>query len=45
MRYKIAVIGATGRVGREVLSTLAEFQDEAIDCVIALASKNQKGRR
>lgn len=28
MGCKIAVIGATGRVGREVLSALAEFQDE-----------------
>ncbi len=45
MRYKIAVIGATGRVGREVLSTLAEFQDEAVDCVIALASKKSEGKK
>ncbi|XP_044573796.1 aspartate-semialdehyde dehydrogenase-like [Drosophila ananassae] len=45
MGYKIAVIGATGRVGREVLSTLAEFQDEAIDCVIALASKKSEGKK
>ncbi|CAN2108218.1 Aspartate-semialdehyde dehydrogenase [Wolbachia pipientis] len=45
MRYKIAVIGATGRVGREVLSTLTEFQDEAIDCVIALASKKSEGKK
>lgn len=45
MRYKIAVIGATGRVGREVLSTLAEFQDEAIDSVIALASKKSEGKK
>lgn len=45
MRYKIAVIGATGRVGREILSTLAEFQDEAIDSVIALASKKSEGKK
>ncbi|WP_265039731.1 aspartate-semialdehyde dehydrogenase [Wolbachia endosymbiont (group A) of Trypoxylon clavicerum] len=45
MGYKIAVIGATGRVGREVLSTLAEFQDKAIDCVIALASKKSEGKK
>ncbi|XP_066251581.1 aspartate-semialdehyde dehydrogenase-like [Euwallacea similis] len=45
MGYKIAVIGATGRVGREVLSTLAEFQDEVIDCVIALASKKSEGKK
>lgn len=45
MGYKIAVIGATGRVGREVLSTLAEFQDEAIDSVIALASKKSEGKK
>ncbi|ONI56085.1 aspartate-semialdehyde dehydrogenase [Wolbachia pipientis] len=45
MGYKIAVIGATGRVGREVLSTLAEFQDEAIDYVIALASKKSEGKK
>lgn len=45
MGYKIAVIGATGRVGREVLNTLAEFQDEAIDSVIALASKKSEGKK
>ncbi|WP_250296161.1 aspartate-semialdehyde dehydrogenase [Wolbachia endosymbiont of Oedothorax gibbosus] len=45
MGYKIAVIGATGRVGREILSTLAEFQDEAIDSVIALASKKSEGKK
>ncbi|MGL9725752.1 MAG: aspartate-semialdehyde dehydrogenase [Wolbachia sp.] len=45
MRYKIAVIGATGKVGREVLSILAEFQNEAIDSVIAFASKKSEGEK
>lgn len=48
MGYKIAIIGATGRVGREVLSTLAEFQDEgkiSIDSVVAFASKKSKGKK
>ncbi|MDR2831870.1 MAG: aspartate-semialdehyde dehydrogenase [Rickettsiales bacterium] len=48
MGYKIAIVGATGRVGREVLSILAEFQNEGkilIDSVIALASKKSEGRK
>ncbi|MFV0948513.1 aspartate-semialdehyde dehydrogenase [Wolbachia endosymbiont of Nasonia giraulti] len=48
MGYKIAVIGATGRVGREVLSALAEFQDEgkiSIDSVVAFASKKSEGKK
>ncbi|QOD38667.1 aspartate-semialdehyde dehydrogenase [Candidatus Wolbachia massiliensis] len=48
MRHKIAVIGATGRVGREVLSILSEFQNEkkiSIDSVVALASEKSKGKK
>lgn len=48
MGYKIAVVGATGRVGREVLSILAEFQSEGritVDSVIALASKKSEGKK
>ncbi len=48
MGYKIAVTGATGRVGREVLSALAEFQDEgkiSIDSVIVFASKKSEGKK
>ncbi|MCM1002608.1 aspartate-semialdehyde dehydrogenase [Wolbachia pipientis] len=48
MGHKIAVIGATGRVGREVLSILAEFQDEekiSIDSITVLASKKSKGKK
>ncbi|NUX00932.1 aspartate-semialdehyde dehydrogenase [Wolbachia endosymbiont of Madathamugadia hiepei] len=48
MGHKIAVVGATGRVGREVLNILAEFQDEekiSIDSIIVLASKKSKGKK
>lgn len=48
MGHKIAVIGATGRVGREVLRTLVEFQDEgkiAIDSIVALASRESTGKK
>ncbi len=48
MKHKIAVVGATGRVGREVLSILAEFQDKkkfSIDFVIAFASKKSEGKK
>ncbi|OCA06826.1 aspartate-semialdehyde dehydrogenase [Wolbachia endosymbiont of Trichogramma pretiosum] len=48
MGYKVAVIGSTGRVGREVLSALAEFQDEgkiSIDSVIVFASKKSEGKK
>jgi aspartate-semialdehyde dehydrogenase len=43
MGYKIAVIGATGNVGREMLTILAECEFPA-DEVIALASENSVGR-
>ncbi len=48
MGQKIAVVGATGRVGHEVLSILAEFQDEgkiSIDSVITFASKKSRGKK
>jgi len=43
MARKIAVVGATGNVGREILSILAERKFPA-DQVIALASRNSIGR-
>ncbi|WFW29659.1 MAG: aspartate-semialdehyde dehydrogenase [Wolbachia endosymbiont of Menacanthus eurysternus] len=48
MRYKIAVVGATGKVGREVLNILSEFQNEekiSIDSIVALASKESDGKK
>lgn len=48
MGYKIAVIGSTGKVGREVLSILAEFQDQgkiSIDYMILLASEKSAGKK
>ncbi|MEN0041229.1 MAG: aspartate-semialdehyde dehydrogenase [Pseudomonadota bacterium] len=42
MGYTIAVVGATGNVGREVLSILAERQFPA-DKVVALASRRSQG--
>ncbi len=43
MGYKVAVVGATGNVGREMLSILAERQFPA-DEVVALASARSMGR-
>jgi aspartate-semialdehyde dehydrogenase len=43
MGYKVAVIGATGNVGREMLTTLAERQFP-VDEVVALASSRSTGR-
>ncbi|MDR3436158.1 aspartate-semialdehyde dehydrogenase [Telmatospirillum sp.] len=43
MGYKVAVIGATGNVGREMLQILAE-RDFPADEVIALASERSVGR-
>ena len=43
MKYNIAVVGATGAVGREMLRTLAERNFPA-DKVYALASKRSVGR-
>src|SRR5919202_1994176 len=43
MGYKVAVVGATGNVGREMLTTLAERQFPADD-VVALASSRSIGR-
>ncbi|MEQ8265976.1 MAG: aspartate-semialdehyde dehydrogenase [Parvibaculum sp.] len=42
MGYKIAVLGATGNVGQEMLSILAERQFPA-DEVVALASRRSQG--
>jgi aspartate-semialdehyde dehydrogenase len=44
MGYKVAVIGATGNVGREMLSTLVERKFPVSD-VIALASERSVGSR
>lgn len=43
MGYKIAVVGATGNVGRAILSILAERSFPATE-VVALASRNSEGR-
>ncbi|MGB0717857.1 MAG: aspartate-semialdehyde dehydrogenase [Alphaproteobacteria bacterium] len=43
MGYKVAVVGATGNVGQEILSILAE-RDFPADSVVALASSRSKGR-
>ncbi len=43
MGYKVAVMGATGNVGRELLSTMAERRFPADD-VVALASARSVGR-
>ena len=42
MGYKVAVVGATGNVGREMLNILAERQFPA-DQVVALASSRSIG--
>ncbi len=42
MGYKVAVVGATGNVGREMLSVLAEREFPA-DEVVALASRRSMG--
>lgn len=43
MGYKVAVVGATGNVGREILQTLSE-RAFPVDEVVALASKRSAGR-
>ena len=42
MSYRVAVVGATGAVGREILTTLSEREFPASD-VIALASERSAG--
>lgn len=44
MSYKIAVVGATGNVGREILNILDE-RNFPVGEVVALASKNSKGKK
>jgi len=43
MGYKVAVVGATGAVGHEMLACLAE-RDFPVDEVVALASSNSVGK-
>ncbi len=43
MSYHIAVVGATGNVGREILNILAE-RNFPVDKVVALASHRSQGR-
>jgi aspartate-semialdehyde dehydrogenase len=43
MGFKLAVVGATGNVGREILTTLAE-RDFPADRVVALASSRSAGK-
>jgi len=42
MGYKIAIVGATGNVGREMLNILAERQFP-VDEIVALASRRSLG--
>ena len=42
MGYKVAVVGATGNVGREMLEILAERRFPA-DEVVAIASRRSQG--
>jgi len=44
MGYRVAVVGATGNVGRELLAILAE-REFPVDEVIALASERSTGHR
>lgn len=44
MSYKIAVVGATGNVGREILETLHQRKFPARE-VVALASRNSAGKQ
>ena len=44
MSYKIAVVGATGNVGRQILSILDERNFPCGE-VVALASRNSKGKK
>ena len=44
MGYRVAVVGATGNVGREMLQTLAERNFPADD-VVALASARSAGKQ
>ncbi|MDX1974499.1 MAG: aspartate-semialdehyde dehydrogenase [Rickettsiales bacterium] len=44
MSYKVAVVGATGNVGREILEILAERRFPARE-IVALASKSSKGKQ
>ena len=43
MGYRVAVVGATGNVGREMLQTLAE-REFPIDDIVALASERSIGK-
>ena len=42
MGYRVAVVGATGNVGREMLNILAERQFP-VDEIVALASRRSLG--
>ena len=44
MGFKVAVVGATGNVGRELLTTLAE-RKFPVDDIVALASSASIGRQ
>ena len=39
MGYRVAVVGATGNVGKEMLNILAE-REFPVDEIVALASRN-----
>ena len=42
MGYRVAVVGATGNVGREMLNSLAE-REFPVDEIVALASRKSLG--
>ena len=42
MGYRVAIVGATGNVGREMLNILAERQFP-VDEIVALASRKSMG--
>ena len=44
MGYRVAVVGATGNVGREMLNILAE-REFPVDEIVALASRKSLGTR
>ncbi|MBL0941472.1 MAG: aspartate-semialdehyde dehydrogenase, partial [Alphaproteobacteria bacterium] len=44
MSYKVAVVGATGNVGREILNTL-EQREFPISEIVALASQDSIGKQ
>jgi aspartate-semialdehyde dehydrogenase len=44
MGYKVAIVGATGMVGSEIINILAEQESMPVEVLYALTSKKQSGR-